>query len=154
MPARSAFAVETRGLAKAFGATRAVDGVDLMVPLASIYGLLGPNGAGKTTVIRMLATLTLPDAGRAHVLGYDLVGEVDAIRSRVSLMGQFASVDEDLTGWENLVLLEGCWATGVPRPRRGRTNYSTRSASATPPTGRSTNTPAVCDADSTLPRAS
>jgi ABC-2 type transport system ATP-binding protein len=105
MRARSEVAVETRGLAKTFGATRAVNGLDLTVPLASIYGLLGPNGAGKTTVIRMLATLTRPDAGRAHVLGYDLTGEADAIRSRVSLTGQFASIDEDLTGWENLVLL-------------------------------------------------
>jgi ABC-2 type transport system ATP-binding protein len=105
MRARSESAVETRGLAKTFGAIRAVDGVDLIVPAGSIYGLLGPNGAGKTTVIRMLATLTRPDAGHARVVGYDLIGEADEIRSRVSLTGQFASVDEDLTGWENLVLL-------------------------------------------------
>ncbi len=105
MRQRSESAVETRGLTKTFGATRAVDGVDLTVPAGSIYGLLGPNGAGKTTVIRMLATLTRPDAGRAEVLGYDLIGDAGAIRSRVSLTGQFASVDEDLTGSENLVLL-------------------------------------------------
>lgn len=105
MHARSEVAVETRGLVKKFGATRAVAGVDLTIPRASIYGLLGPNGAGKTTLIRMLATLTRPDAGRAQVLGHDLTSEADAIRGRVSLMGQSASIDEDLTGWENLVLL-------------------------------------------------
>jgi daunorubicin/doxorubicin transport system ATP-binding protein len=105
MRARSESAVETRALAKTFGVIRAVDGVDLVVPMGSIYGLLGPNGAGKTTVIRMLATLTRPDAGYARVLGYDVTGEADEIRRRVSLTGQFASVDEDLTGWENLVLV-------------------------------------------------
>jgi ABC-2 type transport system ATP-binding protein len=105
MPEQSESAVETRGLTKTFGATRAVDEVDLTVPAGSIYGLLGPNGAGKTTLVRMLATLTRPDAGHARVLGYDLADEADAIRSRVSLTGQFASVDEDLTGRENLVLL-------------------------------------------------
>jgi ABC-2 type transport system ATP-binding protein len=70
-----------------------------------VYGLLGPNGAGKTTTIRMLATLLRPDAGTARVFGHDVVREADAVRSRVSLTGQFASVDEDLTGFENLVLL-------------------------------------------------
>ncbi|HEY5456215.1 MAG TPA: ATP-binding cassette domain-containing protein [Acidothermaceae bacterium] len=105
MSARSDVAVQARGLVKTFGATRAVDGIDLTVPAGSIYGLLGPNGAGKTTLTRMLATLTRPDAGLARVLGYDLGSEADAIRARVSLTGQFASVDEDLTGWENLVLL-------------------------------------------------
>jgi ABC-2 type transport system ATP-binding protein len=70
-----------------------------------VYGLLGPNGAGKTTTIRMLATLLRPDAGMARVLGHDVVREADAVRSRVSLTGQFASVDEDLTGLENLVLI-------------------------------------------------
>jgi ABC-2 type transport system ATP-binding protein len=70
-----------------------------------VYGLLGPNGAGKTTTIRMLATLLRPDAGTARVLGHDVVREADAVRSRVSLTGQFASVDEDLTGLENLLLI-------------------------------------------------
>jgi ABC-2 type transport system ATP-binding protein len=82
-----------------------VDGLDLAVPAGSVYGVLGPNGAGKTTTIRMLATLLRPDAGHAQILGHDLVGKADAIRSRVSLTGQFASVDEDLTGLENLMLL-------------------------------------------------
>jgi ABC-2 type transport system ATP-binding protein len=98
-------AVEASGLVKAFGATRAVDGIDLTVPAGSVYGFLGPNGAGKTTTIRMLATLLRPDAGQARVFGHDVVREAAAVRDRISLTGQYASVDETLTGRENLVLL-------------------------------------------------
>jgi ABC-2 type transport system ATP-binding protein len=105
MASHSALAVEASGLVKAFGATRAVDGVDLAVPTGSVYGVLGPNGAGKTTTIRMLATLLLPDAGAARVFGRDVVRQAAAVRGRVSLTGQLASIDEDLTGRENLVLL-------------------------------------------------
>jgi len=98
-------AIEATGLAKSFGTTRAVDGVDLAVPRGAVYGVLGPNGAGKTTTIRMLATLIRPDAGTAQVLGHDVVGDAAAVRRAISLTGQLASVDEDLTGGENLVLL-------------------------------------------------
>ncbi len=98
-------AIETRGLVKTFGSNRAVDGIDLRVERGSIYGLLGPNGAGKTTMVRMLATLITPDGGTAHVLGHDVAREASQIRDKISLTGQFASVDEDLTGYENLVLL-------------------------------------------------
>ncbi len=98
-------AIETTGLVKSFGDARAVDGVDLQVARGSVYGVLGPNGAGKTTTIRMLATLLRPDGGSARVLGYDVVTEADAVRERISLTGQLASVDEELTGHENLVLL-------------------------------------------------
>jgi len=98
-------AIETEGLVKVFGATRAVDGIDLTVRTGTVYGVLGPNGAGKTTMIRVLATLLRPDGGTARVLGHDVVTEADAVRGRVSLTGQFASVDEELTGRENLVLL-------------------------------------------------
>ncbi len=98
-------AIETRGLVKRFGATRALDGVDLRIRRGSVYGLLGPNGAGKTTTIRILATLLEPTAGTATVLGHDVVREARAVRQKVSLTGQFASVDEDLTGQENLVLV-------------------------------------------------
>jgi ABC-2 type transport system ATP-binding protein len=101
----SALAVEVSGLVKTFGETTAVDGVDLAVAPGMVYGLLGPNGAGKTTIIRLLTTLLRPDAGTARVLGHDVVAEADAVRGRVALTGQYASVDEDLTGWENLVLL-------------------------------------------------
>jgi ABC-2 type transport system ATP-binding protein len=98
-------AIEATGLVKSFGDVRAVDGVDLAVARGSVYGVLGPNGAGKTTTIRMLATLLRPDAGTARVLGHDIVEEGDEVRAMVSLTGQLASVDEDLTGRENLVLI-------------------------------------------------
>jgi ABC-2 type transport system ATP-binding protein len=101
----SDLAIETSRLTRSFRGTRAVDGVELTVRRGTVYGLLGPNGAGKTTVVRMLATLLRPDSGTARVLGYDVLREGDAVRSRVSLTGQFASVDEDLTGFENLVLI-------------------------------------------------
>jgi ABC-2 type transport system ATP-binding protein len=76
--------------------------VDLKISPGEIYGVLGPNGAGKTTTIRILATLLRPDSGTARVFGHDVVSEGDAVRGRVSLTGQFASIDEDLTGFENL----------------------------------------------------
>ncbi|MFD4218919.1 ATP-binding cassette domain-containing protein [Streptomyces griseus] len=98
-------AIETTGLVKVFGDNRAVDGIDLAVPTGTVYGVLGPNGAGKTTAVRMLATLLRPDGGTARVFGKDVVKDANAVRSRVSLTGQYASVDEDLTGSENLVLL-------------------------------------------------
>ena len=119
MTSQSTPAVETAGLAKTFGTTRAVDGVDLTVPAGSVYGILGPNGAGKTTTIRILATLLRPDAGTARVFGHDVVTEADAVRSQVSLTGQYAAVDGDLSGRENLVLLARL--LGFPRrPARTR----------------------------------
>src|ERR671911_1355696 len=105
MTAQSPLAIEATGLVKSFGETRAVDGVDLAVRRGSVYGMLGPNGAGKTTTIRMLATLLRPDDGEARVLGHDIIREADEVRARVSLTGQLASIDEDLTGRENLILI-------------------------------------------------
>ena len=98
-------AIETHGLTKIYGTTKAVDSVDLAIEGEGIYGFLGPNGAGKTTTIRMLATLIAPDEGTATVLGRDVVRHADQVRSLVGLTGQFASVDEDLTGGENLRLI-------------------------------------------------
>jgi ABC-2 type transport system ATP-binding protein len=112
-----ALAVEAWSLVKAFGTTRAVDGVDLAVPTGSVFGVLGPNGAGKTTTIRMLATLLRPDAGHARVLGHDIVQEADAVRGKVVLTGQYASVDNDLTGRENLVLLARLLGHARPQAR-------------------------------------
>ena len=103
-PADAPLAIEVAGLRKNFGTVRAVDGIDLAVPAGIVYGLLGPNGAGKTTTVRILATLVTPDSGTARILGCDVVAAAAAVRRRVSLTGQFASVDEDLTGAENLVL--------------------------------------------------
>ncbi len=117
MSTPSTLAIEATGLVKSFGETRAVDGVDLAVRSGSVYGVLGPNGAGKTTTIRMLATLLRPDAGEARVLGHDIVREADAVRSAVSLTGQLASVDEDLTGRENLILLGRLLGLGRSRAK-------------------------------------
>jgi daunorubicin/doxorubicin transport system ATP-binding protein len=100
-----ALAIETEGLRKVFGDTKAVDGVDLAVRPGTVFGVLGPNGAGKTTLIRILATLIRPTEGSARVFGRDVVSDADAVRSSVSLTGQFASVDEELNGRENLVLV-------------------------------------------------
>ncbi|MGE3074870.1 MAG: ATP-binding cassette domain-containing protein [Dehalococcoidia bacterium] len=105
MNERSGLAIEAEGLTKAFGDTHAVNGIDLSVKRGSVHGFLGPNGAGKTTVVRMLATLLRPDSGGATILGYDLINEADDIRGHISLTGQYASMDEDLTGFENLFLL-------------------------------------------------
>ncbi|MDR7301666.1 ATP-binding cassette domain-containing protein [Haloactinomyces albus] len=99
------FAVQAQGLVKRFGSTTALDGVDLAAPTGSILGVLGPNGAGKTTSVRILATLLRPDAGQATVAGYDVLRQPVAVRSRIGLTGQYASVDEELTGAENLLLI-------------------------------------------------
>ncbi|UAK33431.1 ATP-binding cassette domain-containing protein [Nocardia asteroides] len=100
----SALAVEADGLVKVFGEQRAVDGVSLAVPRGSVYGVLGPNGAGKTTTIRMLATLLRPDGGSGRIFGRDVVAEPTAVRSLIGVTGQYASVDEDLTATENLIV--------------------------------------------------
>jgi ABC-2 type transport system ATP-binding protein len=97
-------AIEACGLVKVYGQTRALDGIDLTVRRGQVFGFLGPNGAGKTTTIRILATLTKPDGGTARVLGFDVVNDRNAIRARAAVTGQFASLDDDLTGHENMVV--------------------------------------------------
>jgi ABC-2 type transport system ATP-binding protein len=114
---KSAPAIEAEGLIKVFGATRAVDGVDLRINAGSVYGFLGPNGAGKTTTIRMLATLLRPDGGQARVFGHDIVTAADAVRSRIALTGQFASIDDELTGAENLFMLGRLLGFSRPQAR-------------------------------------
>jgi oleandomycin transport system ATP-binding protein len=99
------YAIEADGLVKRFGSTVALGGIDLAVPQGSILGVLGPNGAGKTTAVRILATLLAPDAGSARVGGFDVVKQAKQVRRTIGLTGQYASVDEDLTGTQNLVLI-------------------------------------------------
>ena len=96
--------IEAEGLVKHFGATKALQGVDLVVPKGRVLGVLGPNGAGKTTAVRILSTLLKPDGGRARVAGFDVVKQADRVRQVIGLTGQYASVDEDLSGRQNLVL--------------------------------------------------
>src|SRR5882672_5204065 len=99
------YAIEAEGLVKRYGKTTALAGVDLAVRPGTVLGLLGPNGAGKTTAVRVLATLLRPDGGHARVGGYDVVRQADRVRELIGLTGQYAAVDEDLTGQENLVLI-------------------------------------------------
>ncbi|WP_370965251.1 ATP-binding cassette domain-containing protein [Amycolatopsis sp. cg9] len=98
-------AVQVRGLVKTYGSTRALDGVDLDIPAGRVLGLLGPNGAGKTTTVRILTTLLRPDSGEARVAGYDVLTQPDEVRRRIGLSGQYAAVDENLTGFENLYMV-------------------------------------------------
>jgi ABC-2 type transport system ATP-binding protein len=105
-------AIVVEGLVKRFGATTALDGVDLTVAEGSVLGLLGPNGAGKTTVVRILTTLLRADAGRAEVMGLDVVRDADSVRSSIGLTGQYAAVDEYLTGFENLEMVGRLYRLG------------------------------------------
>ena len=98
-------AIEAHGLTKRYGDVQALDGVDLVVPHGTVFGLLGPNGAGKTTAVRVLTTTVRPDAGTATVLGVDVRRHPQRVRSMIGLAGQYAAVDERLTGRENLVLI-------------------------------------------------
>ena len=111
--------IEAEGLTKRFGATQALDGVDLAAAEGTVLGVLGPNGAGKTTAVRILATLLRPDSGRATVAGYDVVRDASKVRRIVGLTGQYASVDEDLTGTQNLVMI-GQLLNLNPRDARAR----------------------------------
>jgi len=112
-------AIEAQGLVKRFRTAHALDGVGLAVPAGTVYGLLGPNGAGKTTTVRILATLLAPDSGYARVLGHDVAREAGAVRRKIALAGQSATIDDDLTGTENLVLLGRLAGLGR-RAARGR----------------------------------
>jgi ABC-2 type transport system ATP-binding protein len=110
-------AVETDGLRKSYGDVAALRGVDLQVDTGIIFGLLGPNGAGKTTAVRILTTLLLPDGGTAFVTGLDVVRDAAQLRERIGLAGQYAAVDENLTGFENLDMVGRLYHLGRRRSR-------------------------------------
>jgi oleandomycin transport system ATP-binding protein len=99
------YAIEAEGLQKSFGETKALKGVDLFAEQGTVHAVLGPNGAGKTTSVRILATLIKADAGRARIGGYDVARQAEKVRATIGLTGQYASVDEDLTGMENMELI-------------------------------------------------
>jgi ABC-2 type transport system ATP-binding protein len=112
-------AIEAEGLVKRYGKTTALDGLDLTVPQGTVYGLLGPNGAGKTTAVRVLATLLQPDAGWARVDGHDVLTDAAAVRRTIGLTGQYAALDEYLTGRSNLVMI-GQLSRLTPRAAKRR----------------------------------
>ena len=109
--------IEATGLVKRYGAVTALDGLDLTVPEGTVLGLLGPNGAGKTTAVRILTTLLRPDEGRATVAGVDVARDPQGVRSRIGLSGQYAAVDEHLTGFENLDMVGRLYGLGRARSR-------------------------------------
>jgi ABC-2 type transport system ATP-binding protein len=114
-------AIEVEGIAKHYGDVHALDGVDLTATQGKVLGLLGPNGAGKTTLVRVLATLIEPDAGVARVTGLDVVADAARVRERIGLAGQYAAVDENLTGLENLTMVGRLYGEErAPAKRRGR----------------------------------
>lgn len=118
--AAMATVIEAEGLTKRFGATQALAGIDLTAESGQVLALLGPNGAGKTTAVRILSTLLRPDGGRASICGYDVVADAVQVRQLLALTGQYASVDEELTGSENLIMI--CRLLGLSRPAsRSRT---------------------------------
>ena len=142
-------AIEAHGLRKRYGDVVALDEVDLRVEAGSILGLLGPNGAGKTTAVRILTTLLAPDGGTARVAGFDVVEDAGKLRARIGLAGQYAAVDENLSGFENLEMFGRLYHLGR-RVSRARANCSPTSTSPMRASGSSARTPAACGAGSIL----
>ncbi|MFL5828436.1 MAG: ATP-binding cassette domain-containing protein [Solirubrobacteraceae bacterium] len=126
MRTENGVAVKAEGIVKTFGTVVALDGLDLEVEQGTVFGLLGPNGAGKTTLVRVLATLLEPTAGRASVLGYDVVTESLAVRRRIALAGQFAAVDAELTGRENVQMIARLYRLPTTEARRRTTELLER----------------------------
>ena len=120
------YAIQTEGLRKSYGDVHALQGVDLFATEGTVLGLLGPNGAGKTTAVRILTTLLAPDAGSARVAGLDVVKDATQLRSRIGLAGQYAAVDENLTGFENLEMVGRLYHLGKPESRKRATDLLER----------------------------
>ncbi len=147
-------AVLAEDLLKTFGDQRAVDHVDLEVRRGEVFGVLGPNGAGKTTMLKMLATLLPIDGGRAEIFGHDVRREPHVVRQLLGVTGQYASVDENLTATENLMLFARLQGVGRARPRGPPpARCSSSSTSARPPPSRSRPSPEACAGASTSPPA-
>ena len=145
-------AVLAEGLKKRFGETQALDGVDLRVERAQVVGLLGPNGAGKTTAVRVFTTLIKPDEGRAYIDGIDVLAEPSRAKARIGLTGQYAAVDERLTGAENLEHVGRLYHMPVADgASSGAASCSNGSISSRPATASSRATRAACDDGSTSP---
>jgi oleandomycin transport system ATP-binding protein len=117
MSTTNQLAISAEGLVKKYGSTTALDGVNLAVPTGTVLGVLGPNGAGKTTAVRILGTLLRPDAGHATVGGYDVVRQASRVRELIGLTGQYASVDEDMSGRRNLIMIGRLIGYSRPRAR-------------------------------------
>jgi ABC-2 type transport system ATP-binding protein len=132
-------AIEAEGLVKNFGTTKALAGFDLTVPAGTVYGLLGPNGAGKTTAVRVFATLLRPDGGRARVLGRDVADEAAEVRRQIGLTGQYAALDEYLTGRANLIMI-GQLSRLTPAAARRRAGEMLERFSLTEAAGRAVKT--------------
>jgi ABC-2 type transport system ATP-binding protein len=132
-------AIEAEGLVKNFGKTKALAGFDLTVPAGTVYGLLGPNGAGKTTAVRVFATLLRPDGGRARVLGRDVAAEAAEVRRQIGLTGQYAALDEYLTGRANLIMI-GQLSRLTPAAARRRADEMLERFSLTEAAGRAVKT--------------
>lgn len=115
MAAMTTSMIRAQGLAKSYGKVHALQGLDLDVPEGKVLALLGPNGAGKTTAVRCLTTLLVPDAGTAQIAGVDVLADPDGVRARIGLSGQYAAVDEHLTGYENLVMVGRLYHLGKKR---------------------------------------
>ena len=137
-------AIAVEGLEKSYGDVHALCGVDFTAQTGSILGLLGPNGAGKTTAVRILATLLKPTAGPRRVVGLDVAKDADELRTKIGLAGQYAAIDENLTGFENIEMVGQLYH--LPRPRRasGPTSCSSASTSPRPAAGPRRRTRAAC----------